>query len=314
MESRRQVDCIRSDRAPAGSSDTGDAEGDKPNRVWLISPSGGEALPFYKEKLDVHAFAWSPDGSAIYISAKAPLTHEQEDQQTDEWKDVVRWREQYRGDLLLKIAIAPALTRAVAVPPAKEAPSKAASDVEPSTKLPEGATMIAKSDLSIAEIAPAPDGKQVAYVTEPIHKRIENPAEYEIFTVSADGGTPKQITHNLAMESNVRWSHDGRWIHFSVNAANGSIEGKYHDVQGRLFRLDPSSGKIERLGASFDGSLDQFALLADGRELALGLKGTEAQIYLIDGEKATKLPGMAGTYAGWNPRTGPTPSSCASPR
>jgi dipeptidyl aminopeptidase/acylaminoacyl peptidase len=288
-----------SDREPAG--ETGEADTDKPNRVWLISPWGGEALPLYKEKLDVHAFAWAPDGSAIYISAKAPLTREQEDKQTDEWKDVVRWREQYRGDLLLKVPIAPALARAVAVPPAKEAPGKAASEAEPSSKLPEGATTIAKSDLAIAEISPAPDGKQVAFLTEPIHKRIENPADYEIFIASEDGRAPRQVTRNAAMESNLRWSHDGRWLHFSVNAANGSIDGKYRDMQGRLFRLDPSSGKIERLGASFEGSLDQYTLLADGRELALGLKGAEAQIYLIDGEKATKLPGIAGTYAGLEP-------------
>ena len=80
--------------------------------------------------------------------------------------------------------------------------------------------------------------------------------------------------------------------------AAGSLEGKYRDVQGRLYRLDPASGKSERLGASFEGSLDQYTLLPDGRELALGLKGTETQVYLIEGEKATKLPGIAGSYAG----------------
>jgi len=290
-----------SDRSVSGSTDTGDSDSDKPSRVWLISSSGGEALPLYKEKFDVHAFAWAPDGSAIYISAKAPLTREQEDMQSDTWKDVVRWREQYRGDLLLKIDIAPALARAVAVPLAKEVPGKAASDAEASSKLPEGATTVAKSDLAIAEIAPAPNGKILAFLTEPIHKRIENPADYEILTVASDGGTPKQITHNLAMESNLRWSPDSRWIHFAVNAANGSIDGKYRDVQGRLYRIDANSDKIERLGSTLDGSLDQYVLLADGRELAIGLKGTEAQLYLINGDTATKLPGMAGSFAGLEP-------------
>ena len=290
-----------SDRTPSGSGDSADSDTDKPNRVWIISPAGGEALPLYKEKLDVHAFAWAPDGSAIYISAKAPQTHAEEEKQSDEWKDVVRWREQYRGDLLLKITIAPALARAVASPLAKETPGKAAGDAEPSAKLPDGAATIAKVDVAIAEISPAPNGKQVAFLTEPIHKRIENPADYEIFVVNGEGGTPKQLTHNAAMESNLRWSPDGRWIHFAVNAANGSIEGKYRDVQGRLFRLDAVSGRIERLGSSFDGSLDQYTLLADGREVALGLKGTEAQLYLIEGDKAAKLPGMAGTYAGLEP-------------
>jgi dipeptidyl aminopeptidase/acylaminoacyl peptidase len=288
-----------SDRAPAGSEDgDADAENTKCSRIWLISASGGEALPLYREKLDVHTFAWSPDSSAIYLSAKSPLTHDEEDAQKDDWKDVVRWREQYRGDILLKLAVAPALARAIAVSPANEAPTAAKADAEPSSKLAAGAETIAKSNLAISEIAPSPDGKRVAFLTEPIHKRIESPADYEVYMVAVNGGASRQITHNEAVESNIRWSPDGRWIHFSVNAAAGSLEGKYRDVQGRLYRLDPATGKTERLGTSFDGSLDQYTLLPDGRELALGLKGTETQVYLIDGEKANKLPAIPGSYAG----------------
>lgn len=287
-----------SDRAPAGSANGGDADSTKSTRIWLISASGGEALPLYSEKLDAHTFAWSPDSSAIYFAAKAPLTHDQEDHQKDEWKDVVRWREQYRGDVLLKLSIAPALSRAVAIPLAREAPSAAAADAEPSSKLAAGAvTITTRLDIAISEIAPSPDGKQIAFLTEPIHKRMENPADYEIFLVPATGGDARQITHNQAVESSIRWSPDSRWLHFAVGAGEGSLEGKYRDVQGRLYRLDPASGKVERLGGSFDGSLDQYTLLPDGRELALGLKGTETQVYLIDGEKAAKLPGLAGSYA-----------------
>src|SRR5215472_6684533 len=287
-----------SDRTPAGSADSdAETESTKSTRIWLIPASGGEALPLYSEKLDVHAFAWSPDSSAIFFSARAPLTHDQEDAQKDEWKDVVRWREQYRGDVLLKFAVAPALVRAVAVPLAKETPNTAATDAEPSSKLPAGAATIARSDLFIGEIEPSPDGKQVAFLTEPIHKRIENPADYEIYLVPSGGGHIRQITHNEAVESNIRWSPDGRWLHFAVNAAAGSLDGKYRDVQGRLYRLELASGKLERLGSSFDGSLEQYTLLADGRELALGLKGTESQVYLIEDEKATRLPGLAGSYA-----------------
>ncbi len=291
-----------SNRVPAGSADgDADAESAECSRIWLISASGGEALPLYSEKLDVHAFAWSPDSTEIYFSAKAPLTHDQENDQKDEWKDVVRWREQYRGDVLLKLAVAPALARAVAVPTAGEVPSAAKADKEPSSKLAADAATIAKIDLTISEIAPSPNGKQVAFLTEPIHKRIENPAEYEIYLVTSNGGEARQITHNQAVESNIRWSPDGKWLHFDVAAAAGSLEGQYRDVQGRLYQLDPTSGKVERLGSSFDGSLDQYTLLPDGREIALGLKGTETQVYLIEGDKATKLPGIPGSYAELEP-------------
>jgi dipeptidyl aminopeptidase/acylaminoacyl peptidase len=298
-----------SDRALSGEAagDDGEPAGDafKSDRLWVIPVAGGEALPLYREKLDVHAFAWSPDGASLYYSVTAPLTHEQEEAQKADWKDVIRWREQHRGDLLVSQTVATALANAITV----EGPAKAAAEAkdadkksddkkEAGTTLPSSVVTVAKSAIGITEIAPSPDGKTVAFVTGPVHHRIENPADYEIFLASAGGGEARQLTHNDAVESELRWSPDSRWLHFSVQAAAGSLEGKYRDIQGRLYRMDPESGKTERLGASFDGSWDQFTLLPDGRELALGLKGTESQLYLVESDKATKLPGLAGSYAG----------------
>jgi len=108
-----------SDRALPGEAPGADGEPEseaaKANRLWLIPVAGGEALPLFSEKLDVHSFAWSADGAAIYYSVTRPLTHEQEEAQKTEWKDVIRWREQHRGDLLLKQPVAEALARALAV-------------------------------------------------------------------------------------------------------------------------------------------------------------------------------------------------------
>ena len=68
-------------------------------------------------------------------------------------KDVVRWREQYRGDVLLKLAIAPALARAIEVKTAGAAPTAAEADAEPSSKLASGAETIAKSERIAAHVA-----------------------------------------------------------------------------------------------------------------------------------------------------------------
>ncbi|MGA7833474.1 MAG: S9 family peptidase [Terracidiphilus sp.] len=294
------------DRALPGeeAADSGEpADGEaRADRLWVIPVAGGEALPLFREKLDVQSFAWSADGMALYYAVAAPQTADQQEEQKAEWKDVIRWREQNRGGLLVKQAVAPALERALAVEPpaAKTNAGKRAgkTTAEEENSLPAGAVIIARSSLSIAEIAPSPDGKSLAFVTEPAHHRIESPSDYEIFLISAAGGEPRQITRNQAIESGLRWSPDSRWLHFEVAAAAGSLEGSYRDVQGRLYRIDPGSGKVERLGSAFDGSFDQFILLPDGRLLALGLKGIEQQIYLVAGDNATKLPGLPGSYSG----------------
>lgn len=295
-----------SDRSLPGDDASADTEATsdstKPKRIWMISATGGEPLPLYSEKLEAHAFAWSPDGAAICFSVQEPLNHEQAEAHETEWQDVIRWREQNRGDVLLKADVAPAIANALATPlPNGAAAAKTAkgrADTIPASPLPAGASVLTKSAVAIDEIAPSPNGKSVAFLTGPIHRRIENPSDYEIYLVASIGGDARQLTHNQALESRIRWASDSRWLHFVVQAAAGSLEGSYRDVQGRLYRIDSETAKIERLGASFDGSFDQFALLPDGREIALGLKGTETQVYQVEGDKATKLPGLAGSYAG----------------
>ena len=40
---------------------------------------------------------------------------------------------------------------------------------------------------------------------------------YEIYVVAADGGAPRNITHDPADDINPSWSRDGRWIYFASN-------------------------------------------------------------------------------------------------
>ncbi len=292
-----------SDRAlpgeAAGDDGAAQQESAKADRLWVIAVAGGEALPLYTEKLDVHAFAWSTDGKDLIFSATQPQTQEQQDAEKAEWKDVIRWREKDRGDVLVKMDVAPALERALKAPlpeAAANADKKDKKEEKPA-ELPPGAQTLTTSREEITEMAPSPDGKSIAFETGPPFHREENPADNEIFLVAAEGGAARQITHNEALESRLEWSPDGHWLHFEVPPGAGSLEGKYRDVQGRLYRMDPESGHVERLGAEFDGSWGPYSLLPDGQLIALGQKGVETQLYRVDGAKATKLPGRPGTYA-----------------
>jgi dipeptidyl aminopeptidase/acylaminoacyl peptidase len=295
-----------SDRALPDEDATADGEpasdATKGDRIWVVSVSGGEALPLYTEKLDTHAFAWSPDSASIYFSTAQPQTQDEKDAKDVEWHDVIRWREQNRGDVLVSVAVAPALARALSTPlPDSAAAAKVASGKSDTIKaplLPPGAITVATSDHAIEEIAPSRDGKILAFETGPVTHRNETPTTNEIYLVAPGGGEVRQLTHNEALESHLRWAPDGKWLHFMVGPGAGSLEGKYRDVQGRLYRINPQTGKAEQLGAEFDGSFDQFSVLPDGRVIALGQKGVETQVYLVEGNKITKLPGLAGTYAG----------------
>ena len=284
-----------SDRALSPDDDKSeDKDDDKSDtsRVWLIPVNGGEAFPLYREKLDAHTFAWSADGASVIFSTTQPLSKDAEDAKKAEWKDVIRWREQERGDVLIAVPVAGAVRASTQSPAAHDEPKPA--DDKP--VYPADAQVLAHSTLEIAEIAVSPMGEQIAFETGSISHRVENPADYEIFVVPANGGDARQITHNNGLESHLTWSKDGKRIYFAVHAGSGSIEGAYQDVQGRLYVIDPVTGTFTRLGADFAGSWDDFTLTSDGKILACGLTGTEQHLYRVNDVKYEAVGSDPGTY------------------
>jgi dipeptidyl aminopeptidase/acylaminoacyl peptidase len=268
---------------------------DVPERLWLISADSGESFALYKEKLDAHALAWSADGSQIFFSCASPLPKNAEDAQKAQWKDVIRWREHERGDVLL------ALPTAKVIAAAQENPGVHAAEVaDNAVPLPPLANKISDSDDEIKQIAPNPNGAQIAWATNSISHRFEDPKHNDIFVVSSTGGKGRRLTNNQAIEDDLHWSPDGDKLFFHVGADAGALDGPYRDVQGRLYAIDSASATVKRLGDAFTGSFEDFTVMADGRLIATGLKGTQQQLYAVDGSKAVPLPGVPGSYTGVN--------------
>jgi len=282
-----------SDRPLAGEPTGGDDSKDGTSRVWLIPVSGGEAMPLYREKLDTHAFAWSSDGKSIAFSVAQTLSKDAEDAEKTEWKDVIRWREQERGDVLLSLPVAAALENSTETPEAHQVPKPAADEPE----YPVGAAVVTTSSLAIKEIAPSPVGDEIAFETGPISLRLENPSDSELFVVATKGGVARQVTHNQGLESNLHWTPSGKSIDLLVRAAGGSIEGPYQDVQGRIYSLDVGTGAVTRLGAAFHGSWEDITVAADGTVLAAGLTGMDQRVYRVEGDKAEVIVAEAGNEA-----------------
>ena len=60
---------------------------------------------------DVHAFAWSADSKTLYFVTRTPWTKAQQEAHKKEWKDVIQYRGDERGDTIFSIQMADALTR-----------------------------------------------------------------------------------------------------------------------------------------------------------------------------------------------------------
>ena len=282
-----------SERKVAAAKDgEAEAKDEATSQVYLIAADGGEAFPATRGEEEVHAFCWSPDSRNLYFATRTPWSKAQNDAYKKEWKDVVQYRRAERGDEVFVLSVEDAVRNR------KEEGANPAPAAEPATITP-GAHSAGSLPYRISALEVSPDGAKLALASSPVSERMEIYGEYEIYVVDlATAGPdkmPRQVTHNEALENDIRWAGDSRHLLFHVGL--GSAEGKYKDTQERLYSVEVETGDLQRWAASYDGSVQHYANAGQG-VLATGNSGTETQLYLQPGPKAalSKLAGWAGTY------------------
>ncbi len=274
-----------------------DKDKDKDSRIaqlFLISAAGGESFPVTQGDEKVHAFAWSADSSTLYFATRTPWTKQQKEAYEKDWKDVVEYRAAERGDQVFSVSLANAIARRTTAGSAPADNSGKASDATP------WARALASTPWRIQQMAVAPDGRRVAFVTESVSQRSEKVEESEIYSldlsVASSDQSPRQLTHNEAIERDIHWSNDSRHVFFQVDS--GSVEGKYRDTETRLYWVDADRGEVQRWAADFAGQVAHYSVASDGSVLATARLGTEVQLYsqLRPAEIFSEQPGLPGTY------------------
>ena len=270
-------------------------------QLFLISPSGGEAFAITSGADEVHAFAWSQDSKAIYFATRQPWTKQQNDDHKKDWKDVIRYRSDERGDMIFRIPLDEALARHAALG------SNSLSDTEKDSGATPGAVAIARTPLRVGEVSVSHDSARLAFVTSSVSERQEKVEDIELYLVNLTGSaaeaTPVRLTRNEAVELNLEWAPDNRHLFFQVNL--GSLERKYEDPQPRLYWVDAATPgnmsekrEVQRWFADYTGEVVRYTQLRDGSVLCACRVGTEVQLASQANPKAAivKHQGWAGTY------------------
>jgi dipeptidyl aminopeptidase/acylaminoacyl peptidase len=296
------------------SDDDSDKDSDKEvSQLYVISPAGGEAMPLTQGEEEVHTFSWSADSHTIYFATRNPWTKTQKDDYKKQWKDVVQYRTAERGDTIFALDVATALAHNAARGTKEESETEKESDLNP------GASAIATSPLRVEDLVTSPDGSKLAFVTNSINQRAEKAEDAEIFVVDvarapspASAGSenkpattqPRQLTHNQALEGNLRWANDNRHLFFS---SENDPTGPYRDLQPHVYwvdsgkpdseKPDSETGAIEQWGKDFIGPVEHYAVAPD-TVLASARIGTQAAMYSSTqpGQSLHKLNGWTGTY------------------
>ena len=203
-------------------------------------------------KKPIHAWTWSNEETSLYFATQTTWTRAREETDDDEWKDVVEYRKQDRGDTIYRLQF----------------------NVTNRFKI----NSVTNISLRVAELLCSPDGRYIVFSSEANSQRIERIDEYEIYAFDLQQTNAIRLTNNQAIERNLKWLNGS--IFFTVTG-EGSIEGDYQDSQGRLYALNIVTGGIQRWASSFSGSVKAFAFLEDGRDgvVILGQSRTEVQVY-----------------------------------
>jgi dipeptidyl aminopeptidase/acylaminoacyl peptidase len=289
-----------SDRAaPNSNSDAEPAKQKQGTQLYLISLVGGESFPVTFGEESVGEFAWSPDSASLYFSTLQPWSAAKREQNKKEWKDVERFRESERGEVIARVGVADAMHTAseIVLKPTTDVATGSHSkekDKGETADIPH-AKVIATLPYSVGEIVVSADGKTLAITSKPPSGRIEDIGAYEIYLVSALGGEPRRLTRNHLSEGSLRWSADGRQLFFSVH---GDIDAAYQQIQRRIYSIDIASSKIQRWAADSFGSLSYYDVDRDGSVLASVTRGTQVQFSRLQSsdKKLAPVTDWPGTY------------------
>ena len=301
-----------SDRKTDKDADSGDSDSDNSgdknedvDQLYLISPNGGEAFAITRGAEEVHAFSWSSDSKTLFFATRDPWTKERKDKYREQWKDVVQYRTAERGDTIFALDLANAL----AIHDAEAAKAKPTNDSDKESDLTPGARAIATSPLRVDELTTSPNGTKLAFMAIPINRREEKFDDYEIYLLDISSGEtgsatrsgesaniqPRRLTHNQAVENNLRWANDSRHLFFTIDV--GDVTGPYRDLQPHLYWMNTDDAKVEQWAKDFIGPVEHYAL-SSANVLTSARLGTEVQEYSAGGAAQSfhKLSNWPGTY------------------
>ena len=296
-------------------------------QVFLISPNGGEAMAVTSGEEEVHAFAWSGDSKSIYFATRQSWTKDQTDEHKKDWKDVIRYRGDERGDAIFRLNVDEVLARHAALG------SEETPDAEKGSPATPGAAALASTALHVDQISVARDGQRLAFLTNSVSERQEKAEDIELFLINLTNDAlknhaaaskavevaPIRLTRNEAVEVDLEWAPDNRHIFFQVNL--GSAERKYEDPQPRLYWVDatdttdiaPEKRQIQRWFAKYPGEVVSYTPLPDGSVLCGCRNGTEIEFVSQADPKAAivERDGWRGAYERPDVSQGPSQNGSA---
>jgi dipeptidyl aminopeptidase/acylaminoacyl peptidase len=271
------------------------------NQLFVINPAGGEAVQLTKSETAIGNFAWSEDGKTIAYTATAAQPQALKDRK-DYLGDYDVVREGYSYVHLWTLNVAEAMSAPLV---GKQRTKKKDYSVDSFSWSPDGSSIVFSatlnpdliqgvtsdiyllklSDDSVKKIVDqpgpdtgprfSPDGKQIVF-SSAMGNTLYFASNSRLAIVAADGGAPRSITDSFNENPGlVEWK------------ANGIYFTGLQKTASHLFRVDPASGKTNRISAPDDLVAGSFSLTRAGDQTAFvaGSSTTMNEVFVSDARK-----------------------------
>ena len=252
------------------------------NQIFIIRPDGGEAVQLTKAETAVTGYSWSEDGRSIAFTM------------TDAAPQAMKDRKEYFGDFeVVRRDYGYSHLWTIDVPEAMKSPAA-------------GRQRTRNKDFSVGAFSWSPDGTKIAF-SATVNPDLIQGVTSDIYVLNLADDSVRKIVSQPGPDINPRWSPDGRQIVFStamgktiyfannsrlaVVAAEGgtprSITDSFDEnpsfvdwkanglyftglqkTASLLFRVDPVTAKITRIGTADSLMAGSFSLTRDGRRMA----------------------------------------------
>lgn len=259
----------REDRAPAWSADgqtiAFSSTAGTQSAIYAVPVAGGEATVLRQAPDGAHydAPSWNPKGALSYVVLDGAGSHLDIDGKPVSGKEnvfpfPVRWQGSsgyYISDGLIRrrtgasVTSVPFTARLEATKPAYTRAKRDFTSTEP------------RRVLGIDHPTLSPDGQHIAFA-----------ALGDLWTVSAQGGKPEQLTHDAALEADAAWSPDGKSLAYTSDKGGGLPQLWVRDLATGQDR-ELTSITDQPLGAAWSPDGKRIAFLStDGRWGVAGLE------------------------------------------
>lgn len=231
-------------------------------QIFLIRPSGGEALPLTAVKDGVAAFAWAPDGRRLAFTSEEPESASAKERR-ERYGEWAIEDEEYRQRHLWLVTLPADLNRPVGDP----------------QRLTEG------TDFGVFGFEWSPDGSHIAFERRP-DPLINSSSRSDIWLLDVETRTTRPLVTSIGADGNPTWSPDGRWI---VYSSSGGDTTSHYYRNGQLLKVPAAGGSPTRLAANLDENPAQARWTAAGLFIMAWQK-TRRHVFRVDPETGLATP------------------------